>query len=475
MQMIVRQQWRYFFKRIKVTEHNTLTYHDVPYYEDVSGVFAHFSDLPWAIFLDSGRPVSQLGRYDIFSAYPEKTFLCKDKKTLIETAGHQQVVREDPFNLLKKELENTHASDSSLPFTGGALGFFSYDLGRQIERIANIAADDIATPDLAVGIYRWAYIADHIEKKALLVGDMADQRVRLYWDEICSKVQAPQQSQMRDSYRAVQPIQSNMSEADYKDKFSQVKRYIAAGDCYQINLAQRFQVQVSGDRWQGYQQLRTINPSPYSAFMNTPEHTVLSVSPERFIKIEQGIAETKPIKGTRPRSADKHLDQRLCDELLNSEKDRAENVMIVDLLRNDLSKSCRQNSVRVSKLFAIESFPTVHHLVSTITGELPTSITAIQLLRECFPGGSITGAPKIRAMEIIEELEPHRRGLYCGSIGYIGFNGRMDTNIAIRTLVQKNDQAYFYAGGGLVWDSQADAEYQETYDKASAMFQLFEQ
>ena len=301
-----------------MTKQNILKYQDVPYYQDVSAVFAHFSDLPWAIFLDSGRPVSQLGRYDIFSAYPEKTFLCKDKKTLINTAGHQQLVREDPFERLTKELDNTHTSDNALPFTGGAMGFFSYDLGRKIERIVNLAEDDMQVPDMAVGIYRWAYIADHIEKKAVLVGDMSDQHVRLYWDEICSKVQTPQHCQTQDSYRAVTSIQSNMSEADYKEKFAQVKRYIAAGDCYQINLAQRFQVQVSGDRWQGYQQLRAINPSPYSAFMNTPDHTVLSVSPERFIKIEQGIAETKPIKGTRPRSADTQQDQRMCEELLNS-------------------------------------------------------------------------------------------------------------------------------------------------------------
>lgn len=456
-------------------KHIQLTYQEVPYYEDVSAVFAHFSNLPWAIFLDSGRPVSQLGRYDIFSAYPEKTFLSKDKKTRIECAGHQQIVREDPFTLLKKELDKVDISDTRLPFTGGALGFFSYDLGRQIERIANSAKDDIETPDMAVGIYRWAYVADHVEKRATLVADMSDQRIRLYWDEICAKVQTPIQGQADDCYQAVNPIQSNMTESEYKSKFAQVKQFIAAGDCYQINLAQRFNVQVKGNRWQGYKQLRTINPSPYSAFINTPQHTVLSVSPERFIKIEQGIAETKPIKGTRPRNADTQQDQRMCKELLGSEKDRAENVMIVDLLRNDLSKSCKRNSVQVKQLFAIESFPTVHHLVSTITGELPTHISPIQLLRECFPGGSITGAPKIRAMEIIEALEPHRRGLYCGSIGYIGFNGRMDTNIAIRTLVQKNDQAYFYAGGGLVWDSDVNAEYQETYDKASAMFKLFDQ
>jgi len=458
-----------------VTKSHSLTYQEIPYFENVSHVFAHFSDLSWAVFLDSGRPVSQLGRYDIFSAYPYKTFLTKDNQTLIETAGHRQIVREDPFSLLNAELSQTHCDNHKLPFTGGAMGFFSYDLGRKIERMPNIAEDDIATPDMAIGIYRWAYIADHHTKTSVLVGDLSDQRVRLYWDEIVSLVQNPLPASDENSYVSTDKIESNMSEAQYKEKFSQVKHYISSGDCYQINLAQRFKVPVSGKSWNGYQQLRTINPSPYGAFINIPQHTVLSVSPERFIKIEDGVAETKPIKGTRPKLDDAVQDKNILLDLLNSDKDRAENVMIVDLLRNDFSKSCQANSVKVTKLFEIESFPTVHHLVSTITGELPQTVSAIQLLRECFPGGSITGAPKIRAMQIIEELEPHRRGLYCGSIGYIGFNGRMDTNIAIRTLVQKDNHAYFYAGGGLVWDSQADAEYQETFDKAAAMFKLFDQ
>jgi len=458
-----------------VTKSHSLTYQEIPYFENVSHVFAHFSDLSWAVFLDSGRPVSQLGRYDIFSAYPYKTFLTKDNQTLIETAGHRQIVREDPFSLLNAELSQTHCDNHKLPFTGGAMGFFSYDLGRKIERMPNIAEDDIATPDMAIGIYRWAYIADHHTKTSVLVGDLSDQRVRLYWDEIVSLVQNPLPASDENSYVSTDKIESNMSEAQYKEKFSQVKHYISSGDCYQINLAQRFKVPVSGKSWNGYQQLRTINPSPYSAFINIPQHAVLSVSPERFIKIEDGVAETKPIKGTRPKLDDAVQDKNILLDLLNSDKDRAENVMIVDLLRNDFSKSCQANSVKVTKLFEIESFPTVHHLVSTITGELPQTVSAIQLLRECFPGGSITGAPKIRAMQIIEELEPHRRGLYCGSIGYIGFNGRMDTNIAIRTLVQKDNHAYFYAGGGLVWDSQADAEYQETFDKAAAMFKLFDQ
>lgn len=448
---------------------------DVPYKEDVSQVFSSFASLPWAIFLDSGRPESTSGRYEIFSAYPKKTFVTKGKQTEVTTGGHRQLVFDDPFELLTQELNQHTVTQNDLPFTGGALGFFSYDLGRRVENISSKAVDDINMPDMAVGIYHWAYIADHVEKKATLVGNLAEPRVRLNWEEILGSVKNPPEDADDNSYRAKNRIQSNMTKAQYIEKFNVIKNYIRSGDCYQVNLAQRFTSQVEGDPWEGYKKLRKINPSPFSAYINTPDCVVLSVSPERFLQVSNEIVETKPIKGTRPRSKDQNKDDQLKQELKVSTKDKAENVMIVDLLRNDLSKCCQINSVKATKLFEIESFPTVHHLVSTIEGKLPKQISPVQLLRECFPGGSITGAPKIRAMEIIEELEPHRRGLYCGSIGYISFNGRMDTNIAIRTLLQKDGRAYFYAGGGLVWDSKAEEEYLETFDKAAAMFTFFDQ
>lgn len=448
---------------------------NVPYFENVSNVFNAFAHMPWAVFLDSGHPYGKQGRYEIFSALPKKTFITKGKKTIISSGDYQEVVFEDPFVLLMRELKNLHKHQSALPFTGGAVGYFSYDLGRRIERIPELAVDDMDIPDMAMGIYHWAYIADHHEKKATLVGDMSEPRVKLNWEEFLFKASQPSTALERGDYRANSKIRSNMSQQQYLEKFNQVKQYIQNGDCYQVNLAQRFSVDVQGDPWHGYQKLRSINPSPFSAYLNTPHCSILSASPERFIQLNKQKAETKPIKGTRPRSNNPDQDRQNLEHLISSIKDKAENVMIVDLLRNDLSKCCISNSVKVLKLFEVESFPTVHHLVSTIQGELPEHVSPVQLLRECFPGGSITGAPKIRAMEIIEELEPHRRGLYCGSIGYIGFNGRMDTNIAIRTLVQKNDQAYFYAGGGLVWDSDVEEEYQETFDKAAAMFRLFDQ
>ncbi|MDW3094950.1 MAG: aminodeoxychorismate synthase component I [Gammaproteobacteria bacterium] len=449
---------------------------EVPYFEDVAPIFSSFAQLPWAIFLDSGRPMSKFGRYEIFSAYPKKTFVTQGRLTTITSGGNQQMVPDDPFDLLASELSRNYIESDDFPFSGGALGFFSYDLGRRIESIPNSAIDDIGIPEMAVGIYHWAYIADHIGKKAMVVGNLSEPRVRLNWQDIIEKVSSQKNIvQYSNSYRALNKIQSNMTAEQYKEKFSSVKNYIGSGDCYQVNLAQRFTVNVEGDSWSGYQRLRKINPSPFSAYINIPECKILSVSPERFLQVNGDVVITKPIKGTRPRSNDTKIDQKLQEELVKSTKDRAENVMIVDLLRNDLSKCCEINTVKVTKLFDIESYPTVHHLVSTIEGKLPSKTSPVELLRECFPGGSITGAPKIRAMEIIEELEPHRRGLYCGSVGYIGFNRKMDTNIAIRTVIQKHNQAYFYAGGGLVWDSKVDEEYQETFDKAAAIFRFFEQ
>jgi para-aminobenzoate synthetase component 1 len=263
-----------------------------------------------------------------------------------------------------------------------------------------------------------------------------------------------------------------MTKADYGQAFGRILNYIHEGDCYQVNLAQRFSAQASGDAWTAYKHLRSISPAPFAAYLNLPDAQVLSASPERFLEVRDRRVETKPIKGTRPRDADPMQDKANADELQASLKDRAENLMIVDLLRNDIGKNCVPGSVRAEKMFALESFTNVHHLVSTVTGKLAQGHDALHLLRGCFPGGSITGAPKLRSMEIIEELEPNRRGVYCGAIGYIGFDGNMDTNIAIRTAVFSNETIRFWAGGGIVADSEADKEYRETLDKAANMMAL---
>jgi para-aminobenzoate synthetase component 1 len=329
-----------------------------------------------------------------------------------------------------------------------------------------LAEHDLVTPDMAVGLYNWALIVDHQQNSACLVGSELESR----WQWLTQH-----ESANADSFALTGPWQSNMTKASYSDKFKQVQEYLRSGDCYQINLAQRFKASYQGSEWQAYQKLEQVNQGPFSAFIRTEQGAILSVSPERFLQVKDRHIETKPIKGTRPRSDDPIIDEQAAHDLANAEKDQAENLMIVDLLRNDVGRVAKPGSVHVPKLFDIESFPAVHHLVSTIRAQLDQQYSAVDLLRASFPGGSITGAPKVRAMEIIEELEPHRRNAYCGSIGYISRHGQMDTSITIRTLVAEHGQLHVWAGGGLVADSQCDSEYQETLDKLSRILPLLAQ
>jgi para-aminobenzoate synthetase component 1 len=275
-------------------------------------------------------------------------------------------------------------------------------------------------------------------------------------------------------FRVLTSASSNFSREAYAAAFRRVQHHIRVGDCYQVNLTQRFSARAEGDAWHAYLKLREINPAPFAAFLDLPDGRIACSSPELFLRVDGDRVETKPIKGTRPRAADSARDAALVDELRDSAKDRAENVMIVDLLRNDLGKACVPGSVQVTKLFDVESFASVHQLVSTVEGRLAPGKHALDLLAGCFPGGSITGAPKVRAMQIIEDLEPQRRGVYCGCIGYVGFDGNMQLNIAIRTLVQHGANVYAWAGGGVVADSEVDAEYQETFDKAAALLAVLD-
>ncbi len=446
---------------------------ELSYHPDSTILFDKVADEPWSVFLDSNQPASTQGRYDIIAAKPNICLITKNNKTKIQAWSESFTIPGDPFEILEEHLSSHKKYSLKLPFIGGALGFFNYDLGRYIEKIPNKAADDLSLPDMAMGIYSWVIVVDHKNKKTNLVGDKLDAITRRNWEDLVRTFSAKSSRIKRAEFNVKSSVTSNMSEEDYGNAFERIKNYIREGDCYQVNLAQRFSASVEGSPWLAYQALRKINSSPFSAYMNYPDFQILSNSPERFLSVKDRVVQTKPIKGTRPRSNDKSIDQSLMQELQGSKKDQAENVMIVDLMRNDISKNCVLGSVQVPKLFDIESFPNVHHMVSTITGKLRDQRSAIDLLRGCFPGGSITGAPKLRSMEIIEELEPHRRGIYCGSIGYIGFDGNMDINIAIRTIVHKDQSMHFYAGGGIVYDSQVNSEYQETFDKAASIMQLF--
>lgn len=446
---------------------------ELPYHADSSILFAKIAQRPWAIYLDSGRPGNEYGHYDIMVADPVMTLTTHNGVTEIHD---QEGVREsdlDPFLLLKQALQQYPPLASDLPFTGGAVGYFGYDLARNIESLPAQAHDGERIPELMVGIYDWAVIVDHRQQQTCLVSCAITEARKAGWETLCALF-THAAKQATTAFSINSPVSSNLDVATYQQAFERIQCYIHEGDCYQVNLAQRFSAAAEGDAWQAYQYLREIGPAPFMAFMNLPGVQVLSDSPERFLQVSGRHVETRPIKGTRPRSSDTDEDARQAADLQSSLKDRAENLMIVDLLRNDIGKSCATGSVRADRLFVLESYANVHHLVSTVTGKLADQHEAVDLLRGAFPGGSITGAPKLRAMEIIEELEPHRRGIYCGAIGYIGFDGNMDTNIAIRTAVYSHGEIRFWAGGGIVADSEGDKEYRETWDKASTMLKLVE-
>lgn len=440
------------------------------------GLFARLQHRPWAMLLESAGPQGADNRFDIISADPLATLETRGPLTQLRHAKGITQHAEDPLALLASTqqalLGPLDQEQSELPFIGGALGLFGYDLGRRFERLPARAEADVRVPDMAVGIYDWALLRELATDRWQLVhwGTEAGLASRLRWLE----AQTASPSATQTPFSLLGTWQSNMSRAEYGDKFARIQAYLAAGDCYQINLTQRFSAPYQGDEWAAYLALSAANRAPFSAFIRLPQSAILSLSPERFLLLDGRHIETKPIKGTRPRHPDPILDQERAEELAGADKDRSENLMIVDLLRNDIGRVSRPGSVCVPHLFAVESFPAVHHLVSTIHGELDARWQGVDLLRACFPGGSITGAPKIRAMEIIEELEPQRRNAYCGSIGYLSQHGRMDTSICIRTLIAEAGRLHCWAGGGIIADSDADGEYQETYDKVARILPLLD-
>ncbi|SDR98939.1 para-aminobenzoate synthetase component 1 [Halopseudomonas sabulinigri] len=403
------------------------------------------------VLLDSADNRSHLGRYSVLAAAPSTVVSSRNTPdALSEVRARLQVLGPARW-----------PAGQALPFGAGALGYLSYDLARELENLPSLAADDIALPCIQLGIYRWSLVSDHLQQRCWLVCHPSLPEAER--DKVLARLQqAPSEPA---EFQLDAPFHAEQSKAQYAQAFARIQHYIQAGDCYQINLAQRFSSRYAGDPLEAYRLLRSASPTPFSAYLETPDACLLSLSPERFLQVHDAQVEARPIKGTRARGKTLAEDQALASELQHCLKDRAENLMIVDLLRNDLGRSCVPGSIRVPELFSLESYPNVHHLVSSVTGTLRTDCDAIELLRSSFPGGSITGAPKIRAMQIIEELEPVRRSLYCGGVGYIGCEGQMDFNIAIRSLVCANQQVYCWGGGGIVADSDIDAEYQETLTK----------
>lgn len=445
-------------------------------YLDPVQAFAPWARQPWSMLLDSARLDGRMGRYSYICAAPFQTLMSRDGKLSIDA----KIETGDPFTCLESLLARRSMPQlpGLPPFQGGAAGLIGYEMAHDLEQIAAPGKDDMRLPDLALGFYDQIIAFDGRQRRAWIItcdagGADAPARRKRLRDTVAMARAAP--LPVAPAHLDIGAWTSNFSRTAYEQTLARVIEYILAGDIFQANIAQRFSVALGAgfDRFGLYRRLRAMNPAPFAAFIEMGEFALASSSPERFLKLANGKVEARPIKGTRPRGATAGLDAALAQELMASEKDRAENVMIVDLLRNDLSRVCKDGSIAVPVLCALESYAMVHHLVSAVTGELRAGLGPVDVLRAAFPGGSITGAPKIRAMQIIAQLEPHRRGPYCGSLGYIGFDGSMDMNIAIRSIAMKAHQAVFHAGGGIVADSDPAAEYAESLDKARALFIAF--
>jgi para-aminobenzoate synthetase component I len=427
-------------------------------------------------FLDSALARPGIGRYAFLGIDPALTIVAKDG--VVQAGG--QTFRDDPLRVLERELARLRLKTAPElpPFQTGAMGCLGYDLCHHLERLPSPRLDDMGFPDLAIGIYDLILAFDVPAGRAWIVASgypetaprARKRRARRRLDALHERLaDLPRTAPEVDLSPREVEVTSNFTRAGYEAAVRRVIDYIHAGDVFQANLSQRFMAETDLAPQELYLRLRALNPAPFAACLDLPGVALASASPERFLRLTGDRVETRPIKGTRPRGRTPGEDETAARELLESDKDRAENVMIVDLLRNDLSRVCRDHSVRTPEICSLESFATVHHLVSTVTGTLRPGQGPIDLLRATFPGGSITGAPKVRAMEIIALLEPTRRGPYCGCIGYIGLDGAMDTSITIRTFAMKDGIVTFQAGGGIVADSDPAAEYEETMAKAGAL------
>jgi len=433
-------------------------------------LFRNISDRPYSFFLDSAKDPERLGRFSVMGCDPFLVFKSKrDNITLEGQDGGIERFKSDPFLALKKVFKRYEVSrlDKRLPFVGGGVGYFSYDMKNFIEHLPDYSMDDLEMPDCILGFYDAAVIFDNLDNKCYLMnsGLRAGESAGLLKEKIREPVIKEDPVFIPGSLS----LESNFSMGSYMETIKKAKAYIKKGDIYQVNLSQRFETELGMDPFDLYMRLRAISPAPFAAYLNFGDCAIASSSPERFLFKRRDYVETRPIKGTRPRGEDAFSDALLEDELIHSPKDMAEHVMIVDLERNDLGRVCRYGSVRPSEFVVLEKYANVFHLVSTVSGRLRRGIGPIDCLLAAFPGGSITGAPKIRAMEIIDQLEPVKRSVYTGAIGYISFDGDMDTSIAIRTFIIRSGRAYFSVGGGIVADSDPEAEYYETIDKARGL------
>lgn len=458
---------------------NKLHYKKLAFIEPIQ-VFLQVADRSSVIFLDSSKIDENYGRYSFIMFEPLVSYVAKNPE--FKTSNHDNIIvydnLEEAINSWQNIFrQNQHATNPDLPpFSGGLAGYFSYDLSKQLENIEPTTKSII--PNYILGLYNKVFAFDHIKQECFIfVNEVYGFEVNVenelqYLSSFLDKAATNKYNPISRDLPFVD-VSSNFTKEEYFAIFKKSQEYILSGDIYEVNLAQCFSGKISQNypKIDLYQKLRHINSAPFAAYLDLSkiagfEYQILSASPERFLSVRQRYVEARPIKGTIRSSNVLKEDKALIEELACSEKDRAENIMIVDLLRNDLGKICKVGSIKVSQLCKIESFTNLHHMVSVINGELKEDKSIFDIITAAFPGGSVTGAPKIRAMQIIEELEQTSRGVYCGSIGYFGFNGNVDLNIAIRTISLENDWLKFYSGGAITLDSEANSEYEESSLKA---------
>ncbi|MEA2107846.1 MAG: aminodeoxychorismate synthase component I [Pseudomonadota bacterium] len=465
---------------------------------DPDKIFSRLNNAPYPFWLDSGMDHHKLGRFSFMGADPFYQIITQGSQTTVVDClrGTREISNQALFPLLDNLMSHWQRSKTTeLPFEAGAVGYFGYELGHLIEKFPQTTINDLQMPDAFLSFYDALLAIDHLKQKLFIIStglpfDDKNTRkkravTRLNWLE---KLIENEKNGDRPHFFGGKgqtcvlrypektgsvPVffnqkSSNFSYDHYIEAVKRILEYIAAGDIYQVNLSQRFAIEFTGNPRDFYRKFRTLSPAPFGAYLVTDNHIIMSNSPERYLLIKDDYIETRPIKGTRPRGGSPEIDEQLRQELINSGKDQAEHIMIVDLERNDLGRIAQYGTVHVPEMEIVESYANVHHLVSTVAARIEPTHSTVDCIVNSFPGGSITGAPKLRSMEIIDELEPSCRGVYTGSIGYLDFSGDIDLNIAIRTAVHHQNTLYFQVGGGIVADSDPHLEYEETITKAES-------
>lgn len=434
----------------------------LPFYDDPIEWLSRFDTTEFPVLLDAGG--HERGRYDIIAACPTESVLLYSDRLEHHSKNGLNIAPPEQFFETIKHMRQPFDRTSELPFISGLIGFIGYDIAHVVEAIER--RDDKPAPDLPVAClrrYEWAIIQDREQKCSYFTTTDVN---------LSGELEKRTANRRDDDPISASIWHSDTSRSEYIEDLEKILEYIRAGDCYQVNYTQRFSTICSADALSIYRSVRKSVSSPFSAFIPVDaDRAVISVSPERFVTITNGSIVTQPIKGTMARSEDDVVDGQRIERLRNSIKDRAENVMIVDLMRNDLGRVSKVGSVKVDKLFEIETYKNVHHLVSTVSSKLDDAADMVDVLRATLPGGSITGAPKVRSMEVIEELERTRRSAYCGSVCYLSDHGRMDSSITIRTLVKDHDDLFIWGGGGIVADSDIELEQQESRAKIRAFIE----